>query len=229
MDSADGEGGDQQPLSFESTSEFMLVYRSSRKGVALNSTCTRKTEWQFNTLVDWNKDVLEVIRELRALGSFAEGNVCDLPALTKHFSGPWNVFKCGFSLSGDTSSQQDRWGWKCNQVWKSLIGSRLVPAHAVGRFQTVASGRGNFIALFVTRVNQYASSGLAMTRSPSGAHIRVIMVGKTDYICPAAWKKGHRALSFIPSTTDKSKTVCASILARTVFEKTNYLFTFCHI
>lgn len=98
------------------------------------------------------------IRERRELDSFAEGNACDLPVLTKHFSGPWNVCKCGFSLSGNASSQQDRWGWKCNQVWRSLIGSGLVPAHAVGCFQTVASGRvilgGNFIALFVTRVNQ---------------------------------------------------------------------------
>ncbi len=167
MDSADGEGGGLQRLSFASTSEARVVYRSSRNGVALNSTCTRKTGWQLIRLWIETKMFWRSLYS-RELGSFAEGNAYDLPALTKHFSGPWNVCKCGFNLSGDTSSQQDHWGWKCNQVWKSLIGSGLVPAHAVGRFQTVASSRGNFIALFVTRVNRYAASGLAMTRSPSG-------------------------------------------------------------
>lgn len=43
MDSPDGEGGGQQPLSIESTSEAQVMYQSSRNGVALNSSCTRKT------------------------------------------------------------------------------------------------------------------------------------------------------------------------------------------
>lgn len=169
MDSADGEGGGQQPLS------FWIHIRGSSSLPKQQKRCSLELHLHQEDRLTINMLGLKqrcfgghCIGELRVLGSFAEGNACNLPALTKHFSGPWNVCKCGFSLSGDASSQQDHWGWKCNQVWRSLIGSGLVPAHAVGRFQTVASGRGNFIALFVTRVNQYASSGLAMTRSPSG-------------------------------------------------------------
>jgi len=47
MDSPDGEGGGQQPLSIESTSEAHIIYRGGRNGVALNSTCTRKTGRQL--------------------------------------------------------------------------------------------------------------------------------------------------------------------------------------
>ncbi len=86
-----------------------------------------------------------------------------------------------------------------------------VGAGTCGRaFPNSSQWQGEFYCPFCYQGEPVCCFGFGNDEKPFGAHISAIMVGKTDYICPAAWKKGHRALSFIPSTTDKSKTVCAA-------------------